>query len=149
MTRPSRHETMLKLANTIAERSTCGRRQVGCVITDENGRVISMGHNGVAKGQVHCTELPCPGANCPSGTGLDLCQAIHAEQNALLFCPDVMKIHACYVTASPCVHCVKMLLNTSCQEIHFLEEYPHSDAKILWTTRPDGLTPNRSWTHHG
>jgi dCMP deaminase len=151
MSRPSRDQTMLKLASTLAERSTCGRRQVGCVFTDVHGRVLSMGHNGVAKGQQHCTENPCPGASCPSGTGLDLCQAIHAEQNALMFCSDVMKIHSIYITASPCVHCVKMLLNTSAQEIHFIEEYPHGDAKKLWQGKIDGdsLCSERRWIKHG
>lgn len=133
MTRPSRDATMMRIAQTIAQRSTCVRRQVGCVMTDKHGRVVSMGHNGVAMGQPHCTNHPCPGAKLASGTGLDTCQALHAEQNALLFSPDVMKIHTCYVTASPCTSCVKLLLNTSCTRIVFLERYPHSEAKKLWT----------------
>ncbi len=132
MTRPTRDETMLEIAKTIAQRSTCCRRKVGCVLTDKHGRIISSGHNGVPMGQPHCTEEPCQGAGCASGTGLDLCLAIHAEQNALMFCPDVMKIETCYVTASPCVTCCKMLLNTSCQRIVFCEEYPHQEAKIMW-----------------
>lgn len=147
--RPSLHQTMLHVAQDLSRRSTCARRQVGCVFVDSHGRVLSTGHNGVSKDQIHCTEVPCPGAQCPSGTGLDKCEAIHAEQNALMFCPDIMKIHACYVTASPCVTCVKMLLNTSCKEIHFLEDYPHPAAKDLWTKTRDGLTSNRSWTKHG
>lgn len=134
MTRPSRDATMLKLAHIISERSTCARRKVGCVLTDDHGRVISMGHNGVAMGQPHCTDHPCPGAKCASGTGLDLCQALHAEQNALLFAPDVMKINTCYVTASCCVTCTKLLLNTTCKRIVFIEEYPHTEAGDLWTS---------------
>lgn len=147
--RPTRNDTMLELASVIARRSTCGRRQVGCVLTDAQGRVLSMGHNGVPRGHPHCTETPCPGVHCASGAGLELCSAVHAEQNALMFCPDTMRIDACYVTTAPCVHCVKMLMNTSCREIHFLEEYAHLDARKLWTTRPDGLTPSRMWVHHG
>ena len=130
--RPTREHTMLKLAATIAERSTCRRRKVGCVLVDEHGRLLSMGHNGVPMGQPHCLEHPCKGAELASGVGLDLCHAVHAEQNALLFCQDVMKIESCYVTTSCCVTCVKILLNTSCQEIVFLEEYPHADAKEMW-----------------
>jgi deoxycytidylate deaminase len=37
------------------------------------------------------------------------------------------------VTASPCMTCCKLLLNTSCQRIVYVEEYPHSAAKDLWT----------------
>lgn len=64
---------------------------------------------------------------------LDGCQAIHAEQNALLQCRDVYAIHTAYVTASPCMTCVKLLLNTSCERIVYVEEYPHSAARDLWT----------------
>ena len=103
---------MMKIAQAISERSTCARRQVGCVLTDRNGRVLSMGHNGVPRGHHHCTERPCGGQGFASGQGLEACQAIHAEQNALMFCSDIEKIHACYVTTSPCEHCSKMLLNT-------------------------------------
>lgn len=74
----------------------------------------------------------CPGAHSASGTNLDACQAIHAEQNALLQCRDVYAIHTCYVTASPCITCVKLLLNTSCEKIVFVEEYPHKAAQELW-----------------
>ena len=132
-TRPTRDQTMLKLVHVIGERSTCARRKVGCVLADTYGRILSMGHNGVPKDAPHCTERPCDGASLQSGTGLDLCQAIHAEQNALMFCADVMKIHTAYITASPCITCVKMLLNTSCQRIVFREAYPHLEPKVLWT----------------
>ena len=74
----------------------------------------------------------CAGAWSPSGTNLDACQAIHAEQNALLQCRDIYQIHTAYVTASPCVTCCKLLLNTSCERIVFVEEYPHSAARELW-----------------
>jgi deoxycytidylate deaminase len=29
--------------------------------------------------------------------------------------------------------CIKLLLNTSCERIVFVEEYPHSAARELWT----------------
>lgn len=83
----------------------------------------------------------CPGANSPSGTNLDGCEAIHAEQNALLQCKDVHEIHTCAVTASPCITCVKLLLNTTCERIIFLEEYPHAAARELWERA------GRSWEH--
>ena len=75
----------------------------------------------------------CSGAFSPSGTNLDGCEAIHAEQNALLQCRDVREIHTCYCTASPCVTCTKLLLNTGCMRVVFLEEYPHPAAGELWT----------------
>jgi deoxycytidylate deaminase len=47
------------------------------------------------------------------------------------------------VTASPCVTCCKLLLNTSCERIVFAEVYPHSEAQRLWETA------GRVWTHLG
>ena len=142
MSRPSRDAWAMEMAKLTATRSTCLRRQVGCVLLNARGHVLATGYNGVAAGLPHCNELghdvtfphACSGASAPSGTNLDGCQAIHAEQNALLQCRDVYSIDTCYVTASPCMTCTKLLLNTSCQRIVFLEEYPHAAAKDLWTS---------------
>lgn len=143
--RPSRDEWALKLALLTAQRTTCCRRAVGCVLLNARGHVLATGYNGVAAGLPHCNDpedpilhrpgpfpRACSGANAPSGTNLDGCQAIHAEQNAMLQCKDVYSIHTCYVTASPCMTCVKLLLNTSCERIVFVEEYPHPEARKLW-----------------
>jgi len=50
----------------------------------------------------------------------------------MLQCRDVYSIHTAYVTASPCMTCIKLLLNTSCERIVFVEEYPHVEARRLW-----------------
>lgn len=170
MSRPSRDEWALAMAALTAQRSTCLRRGVGCVLLNARGHVLSTGYNGVAAGLPHCNEYDgayhlidspneekllrmwyeqgreypnaCPGARSPSGSDLDRCQAIHAEQNALLQCRDVHDIHTCYVTASPCVTCTKLLLNTSCERIVFTDPYPHQAAKDLWTGA------GRTWVHH-
>lgn len=143
--RLSRDEWALKLALLTAQRTTCCRRAVGCVLLNTRGHVLSTGYNGVAAGLPHCNDVDaayylsggrphaCSGWNAPSGMNLDGCQAIHAEQNALLQCRDVYAIHTAYVTASPCMTCVKLLLNTSCERIVYVEEYPHSAARDLWT----------------
>ena len=149
--RPSRDEWAIKLALLTAQRATCRRRQVGCVLLNARGHVLATGYNGVAAGLPHCNEptddvyddgkntFPisvyhhsCDGAMAPSGQSLDACQAIHAEQNAMLQCRDVYSIHTAYVTASPCMTCIKLLLNTSCERIVFVEEYPHVEARRLW-----------------
>lgn len=147
----------MALASLTADRATCLRRHVGCVMLNVRGHVLATGYNGVAAGQPHCNELTsqlpwfqdvdevwygnaCSGAHAPSGTDLNGCQAIHAEQNALLQCRDVYDIHTCYVTASPCITCTKLLLNTGCQRIVFSEEYPHPEARLLWESS------GREWT---
>lgn len=149
--RPDRDEWAMDLALLTARRSTCMRRQVGCILLNDRGHVLATGYNGVAAGQPHCnhhdqfheTGFPnaCSGAHAPSGTNLDACQAIHAEQNALLQCRDVYTIHTAYTTTSPCITCAKLLLNTSCQRIVFFEAYVNQEAKKLWEDA------GREWVH--
>lgn len=159
MTRISRDEWGLRLAEVTALRATCLRRSVGAVLINARGHVIATGYNGRAAGLPHCNEtrsettvefrgkeyqmIPlldayafpnmCPGARAVSGTNLDACEALHAEQNCLMQCRDVHTIHTCYVTVSPCVSCVKLLLNTSCERIVFRVPYAHDEAaRKLW-----------------
>lgn len=151
--RITRDQWAMDMAVVTASRATCLRRSVGCVFLNSRGHVISTGYNGVASGLPHCNEPDkyslerwdikypnaCPGASASSGTNLDACQAIHAEQNALLQCKDVYDIETAYVTTSPCVTCTKLLLNTRCKRIIYLEEYPHTEARQLWQSA------NREW----
>lgn len=123
----------MAIALVLADLSTCIRRKVGCVLIDEDWHLLATGYNGVAAGQVHCIDEPCPGAELPPGEGLELCEALHAEQNALIRCTRPRSIFAAVITASPCMHCTKMLLNTSCQTIYYLEPYAHINIpRDLW-----------------
>lgn len=103
------------------------------MLADRSGRVLSVGYNGVASGMPHCNEreeFECSGVGLPRGQ--DYCEAVHAEQNALLQCRDPSAIHAAYVTLSPCRSCVKLLLNTPCQIIVFSREFDDPFPKSLW-----------------
>lgn len=134
-----KHQVFLAMAGVLATLSTCKRRSVGCLIVNAHGKILASGYNGVPSGFPHCALRPCDGANKPSGTNLDLCEAIHAEANALILCHRPDEIYACYTTTSPCIHCIKMLLNTPCQHIFFIEAYPDLRPKELW------LKGQRSW----
>lgn len=170
MNRPTCDEYFIKLAVVIATRATCLRRAVGCVLVNARGHVLATGYNGRAAGLPHCNETSmyawavrktkpnavikfidefpnaCAGARVESGTQLDSCEAIHAEQNALLQCRDVYQIETCYVTVSPCVTCVKLLLNTTCSRIVFAQPYAHDEqAKKLWLSALSAGQPVRQW----
>lgn len=133
MERIDRAEIGLLIAQAWALRGTCRRRKVGCLLVDKNGYPLASGYNGPPAGEPHCIDVPCAGADAPSGTGLEKCEAIHAEQNALLRCADPSLIHSCFVTSSPCMHCVKMLMNTECEQIVFAERYAHdTEARERW-----------------
>lgn len=121
---------MLGVAMCLAQRATCAKLQVGCVLTDQFGRIIGSGYNGPPRGLAHCTEQPCDGAFAPKGA--DLCIAVHAEANALLTCHDPEKIHACFSTHAPCLRCTKTLLNTGCQAIVYHADEFEPAAKKLW-----------------
>ena len=134
MTRISRDEAYLRMAETIAQRSTCPRRSVGCILVDAKGRILSTGYNGVASGRPHCNDgHPCPGASFRSGEGLDQCEAIHAEQNAILLLHDPWAVDTVYLTVTPCQSCVKLLLGTSAKRIVCRGIYPHAEALEWWT----------------
>lgn len=139
MVRIDKPQYFMLIAQAVSLRATCARRSVGCVLVNESYHILSTGYNGVPSGMPHCIEIPCSGANLPSGTGLDLCESIHAEQNALLQCPDVMRIKECFTTTFPCIHCLKLLMNTSCETIYFMHDY--KDTEILaqrWFRSKDG-----------
>ena len=138
-TRPTVEEYFMQLAFLVRTRGSCMRRQVGCVLVNKHNHIIATGYNGRPSGFVECIDEPCTGADAPSGQGLDTCEAIHAEQNALLQCHDVQEITTAYCTTSPCISCVKLLLNTSCKTIVFAEQYPHDQSKTMW------LKASRTW----
>ena len=162
--RPSRDSVYLKIAELIATRGTCARRQVGCVLVDKRGRILATGYNGVASGRPHCSDVvmvdnpalvdgtgarrpaehwepvqvphrpnACPGAGAASGQALDQCEAIHAEQNAILLLGNPYVVDTAYVTATPCTECMKLLLGTSCRRIVAGKYYPHGQALKWWS----------------
>jgi dCMP deaminase len=124
--RISADECFMTIAFTLARRSSCIRRSVGCVLVDQNNHIIGTGYNGGPKGAPHCVDHPCSGAGFESGSELGRCQAIHAEQNALMQCRDVMSINTLYTTTFPCEHCFKMIANTGCRKVVYFDDYPSS-----------------------
>lgn len=48
--------SFFKIANEIATHSTCCKYKVGAVSVKDN-RILSVGYNGVASGQKHCTDV--------------------------------------------------------------------------------------------
>jgi dCMP deaminase len=142
--RPTKHDYFRQMAELVSTRSTCFRRSVGCVLVDARDRVLATGYNGVVMGAKHCNTVDedhsraplrwpyrCSAARSPSGTNLEGCDAVHAEQNAIVQCRDTQAIAAAYVTTFPCSSCTKLLLNTSCQAIYYAENYP-GDGQLLW-----------------
>lgn len=103
MARPSFAEIYMRMAELLAQRSTCIRLQVGCVITSVDHRyVYGLGYNGGAAGMKNECDSNTPGA----------CGHLHGEENAIINCRasrDTPKY--VYVTHLPCVMCARRLIN--------------------------------------
>lgn len=128
--RMPKHECYLKMAQALAERSTCLDKRVGCVIINKKNEIIATGYNGAPRGHRHCTDFGfClkKAENNPSK-----CPSTHAEINALIQCRAPEQIHTIYTTLSPCVACTRAIMNTTCRRIIFLKEHTHSEARELW-----------------
>ena len=120
--RPDWDTYFLQIAQLASSRATCARRKVGCVLVDSKFHVVSVGYNGVPSGFSHCIEVPCRGASAPSGTNLDLCEAVHAEVNAFLHLTS-QDILTAYLTVCPCISCAKMICNSNVQRVVATEWY--------------------------
>ncbi|WP_061213086.1 deoxycytidylate deaminase [Syntrophomonas wolfei] len=113
--RPNWDEYFLQLADLVATRSTCLRRQVGAVLV-KNERIISTGYNGAPRGLEHCLDTGClrEEQGIPSGHRYELCRGVHAEQNALINAAyyGVSTSEAVlYCTNQPCIICARMIIN--------------------------------------
>ncbi len=130
MTRPSWHEYFMQIAEKVSERSTCLHRHVGAVIVRSN-HIIATGYNNVPSGVPHCTPDLCTRQNVQAGQELEICRAIHAEQNAILqaarmgMCTDGATM---YVTILPCYTCAKMILNAGIVKVYYQKHYPNQKS---------------------
>lgn len=135
MNRPSINEVFMGVAYIMAERSTCARRKVGAVIVDDKHYILSTGYNGQPSGFEHCIDKPCQGAKLQSGQGLDLCEALHAEQNAIARLKEPFNAYALYCTTAPCIACTKLILATSIQKVYMLQDYANSGSALFKKAR--------------
>lgn len=103
MSRISRDEMFIRIAQVVAMRSTCDRANVGAVLVKDN-RVISIGYNGSKPGEPHCDEV---GHLMENGHCV---RTLHAESNAIDFAtkmyPGGIKGLTIYCTHFPCMGCV-------------------------------------------
>lgn len=101
--RPTFPEIYLRLAATLASRSTCRRLKVGTVITSTDFRkVLAVGYNGNASG------LPNQCDRDEEGN----CGCLHSEENAVINCDSPRSIEKfAFVTHLPCAGCAKRLIN--------------------------------------
>lgn len=116
----------MALAKLVATRSTCLRLNVGAVAVKGN-HVLATGYNGAPSGIEHCTECIRKKLGIPHGQGLDICNAVHAEQNCITqAAKHGTSLDGCtlYCTHSPCFTCAKLLINVGVKRIVAGTDYP-------------------------
>lgn len=146
----------LDIAKEVANRSTCLRRNYGCVIV-KNDEIISTGYNGAPRGRKNCDELGfCyrDKLNINRGERYELCRSVHAEQNAIISVARKDLIGATmYITginaktnevepnSTSCMMCKRVVINSGIKEVIVRE--PDNKYTIYnvedWITNDDSL----------
>lgn len=114
----------LRMAAIWSENSYCVRRKVGALIVKDK-MIISDGYNGTPSGFPNV---------CESSEGVTLPYVLHAEANAIT---KVARSNnssdgsTLYVTASPCMECSKLIIQSGIRRVVFSELYRITDGLDL------------------
>ena len=122
----------LDIAQTVAKRGTCLRRNFGAIIV-KNDEIISTGYTGAPRGRKNCSDLGfCrrEQLNVPRGTRYELCRSVHAEANCIisasrrdmidssLYLVGVdVKTGGLVKDANSCSMCKRLIINAGIKEI--------------------------------
>ena len=123
----------LDLADVVSQRGTCLRRRYGAVIV-KNDEVISTGYVGAPRGRQNCSDLGyCirQKLNIPRGERYELCRSVHAEANAITKIARSSQNSdgaTLYVTASPCIDCAKLIIQSGIRRVVYGEKYRLDDG---------------------
>jgi len=86
MTRISKENYYLDIAQTVATRSTCLRRAYGAVIV-KNDIIVSTGYCGAPRRRQNCSDMGfClrQKLEIPRGERYEMCRSVHSEANAII-----------------------------------------------------------------
>ena len=111
----------LRMARIWAENSYCQRRQVGALVVKDK-MIISDGYNGTPSGFENI---------CEDENNVTKPYVLHAEANAitkLARSNNNSSGATLYVTASPCLECSKLIIQSGIRRVVYGEEYRLSDG---------------------
>ena len=114
-------ERYLRMAHIWAENSYCKRRQVGALVVKDK-MIISDGFNGTPSGFENV---------CEDEDNVTRPYVLHAEANAIT---KLARSHnnsdgaTLYVTASPCIECAKLLIQSGIKRVVYGEKYRLDDG---------------------
>jgi dCMP deaminase len=135
--RPSWDQYFMTITWQVAERSTCLRAKVGAVIVRDRS-ILATGYNGSPAGLPHCLDVGCLiyESRTPDGEIEQNCyRTIHAEINAITQAArngSAIRDADIYVTHTPCIHCLKVLINTGISRVYYGKPYKlHTISELL------------------
>ena len=129
------HTLYMDVAERVAQMSYAERLKVGAIV-EKDGRIISMGFNGMPSGMDNVCEH-CFVAGNGTYDHIQLVtrkEVIHAERNAidkLSSSNESGKNAVMYITHSPCLECAKSIHTSGVQAIFYKEEYRSTEGVEL------------------
>jgi len=113
--KPSWTEYFIAMAALASTRSSDAQTKHGCVITDENHRVLGIGYNSFPKGM--------PDNKLPNTRPYKYNWMVHAERNALANCSLRPENGIAYITGRPCIECVKAMYQEGINKLVCLDSH--------------------------
>ena len=113
-----------RMALIWAENSYCERRKVGALVV-KNNMIISDGYNGTPTGFENI---------CEDENNVSKPYVLHAEANAitkLARSSNSSDGATLYVTASPCIECAKLIIQSGIKRVIYTEQYRLTDGVDL------------------
>lgn len=115
----------MQIAFTVSKRGTCSRRQVGAVIADSRGVVLSTGYNGALSGLPHCDPhddyQPCHVSE-------------HGERNAIYWAARrgvALEGASLYTTDCPCYGCSRGIIQAGIKRLVYCRPYREEEGLLL------------------
>ncbi|KKT39297.1 MAG: hypothetical protein UW28_C0037G0003 [Parcubacteria group bacterium GW2011_GWA2_44_13] len=114
--RPSWDELFIATAVLGSSRGTCDRLRTSCVLV-KNNRIIGSGYNGAVAGLKNCDDAGhlMIGDHC--------LRTLHGEDNAIANAVSSLDGATAYIIATPCLNCVKKLLQYGVKRIVYVGRY--------------------------
>ena len=158
MNRTDKHNYYLDIAETVAERGTCLRRNYGSIIVN-NDEIVSTGYTGAPRGRKNCIDTgECIRAklNIARGERYELCRSVHSEANAIISASRKEMIGATLYlvgkeketgalveNASSCAMCKRLIINAGISKVivrNTKTTFTIYDVREDWVEKDESLT---------
>ena len=121
LTRPDWVTWLMRIAYVTAQRGSCRRKRVGCVIVDGDHRIISGGYNGAPRGMPDCLTVGC---DVRVIDGRESCvRTLHAESNAIDDAGAACRGAWLITTVIPCRLCALRIVQAGFDGVWYHEFY--------------------------